>query len=108
MDNAVDTFRLPVPAVQSMAMKTRRCGVGIMGLGDMLFNLGIPYDTSEGRKMSADVLRTIQEACVETTKELAIEKGAFEHWDKSVYSKIPGEPLRRNAYVSSVAPTGPH
>jgi ribonucleoside-diphosphate reductase alpha chain len=82
----------------------RRIGLGIMGLADMLFLLRLPYNSPEGRAAAAVAMRTIQEAAIDESKRISLEKGSFPTFAKSVWAgKVPA---MRNASLTNVAPTG--
>jgi ribonucleoside-diphosphate reductase alpha chain len=103
MDNVIDTFDFPVKQVTDLARKNRRIGLGIMGFADMLYQLGIAYDSPEGQKMGERAMKTVTDAAHEMSEALAKEKGAFPNIGLSVYSKGP---KLRNAALTTVAPTG--
>lgn len=105
MDNVIDMFEFPVSQVTELARKNRRIGLGIMGFADMLYQLGIAYDSKEGQKLGEKVMKTITDAANEMSRELAKEKGAFQNWNLSASAK-KREPKRRNAALTTVAPTG--
>ncbi|OHA67136.1 MAG: ribonucleoside-diphosphate reductase, adenosylcobalamin-dependent [Candidatus Wildermuthbacteria bacterium RIFCSPHIGHO2_02_FULL_45_25] len=104
MDNVIDRFDFPVPHVTELAKKNRRIGLGIMGFADMLYQLGIRYDSAEGIQMAEKVMGFIQEKSHQMSEQLALEKGAFPNHELSVY-KNQGI-RRRNAALTTVAPTG--
>ncbi len=105
MDNVIDLFDFPVSQVTELARKNRRIGLGIMGFADMLYQLGIAYDSAEGQKLGEKVMKTITDSAHEMSRELAKEKSAFGNWNMSVSAK-KREPKRRNAALTTVAPTG--
>ncbi len=102
LDNVIDCNRFPIPEIEEMTLKTRKIGLGIMGMHDMLIQLGIPYGSDEGRKLCSEVMNFIREASVERSQELAETKGAFPAYNpkKNKY------PPRRNAALTSIQPTG--
>ncbi|MEK7611969.1 MAG: adenosylcobalamin-dependent ribonucleoside-diphosphate reductase [Patescibacteria group bacterium] len=108
MDNVIDLFDFPVQAVTDLAQKNRRIGLGIMGFADMLFQLGIAYNSEEGRKMGERVMKTINEAAHKASRELAVQKGSFPNIEESIYGKKYGKKkdAHRNAALTTVAPTG--
>lgn len=116
MDNVIDMFDFPVPAVTEMAKRNRRIGLGIMGLGDMFYQLGVRYDSKEGFATAEKVMSFINKDSYLTSQELAKEKGAFLNYPKSVFAnrKAPHSPAQvwgigkkmRNAALTTVAPTG--
>ena len=104
MDNVIDLFDFPVKQVTELAKKNRRIGLGIMGFADMLFQLGIAYNSEVGQKLAEKVMQTITDAAHKTSMELAKEKGAFPNMPLSVHAKKRVK--MRNAALTTVAPTG--
>ncbi|MBU0944042.1 MAG: adenosylcobalamin-dependent ribonucleoside-diphosphate reductase [Proteobacteria bacterium] len=102
LDNVIDCNRFPIPEIMEMTLKTRKIGMGIMGLHDMLVQLGLPYGSEEGRNLAAEVMRFVREKAEERSRELAEEKGAFPAYDPTVNDY----PARRNAALTSIQPTG--
>lgn len=102
LDNVIDCNRFPIPEIEEMTLKTRKIGLGIMGLHDMLIQLGLPYGSEEGREKAAEVMRFVREKAEERSRELAEEKGSFPAYDPSVNDY----PARRNAALTSIQPTG--
>ncbi len=102
LDNVIDCNRFPIPEIEEMTLKTRKIGMGIMGLHDMLIQLQIPYGSEEGRNLAGKVMRSIREVAEERSVELASEKGPFPAYDP----KHNHYPARRNAALTSIQPTG--
>jgi len=104
MDNVVDLFDFPVKAVTDLARKNRRIGLGIMGFADMLYQLGIAYDSESGEMMAERIMKTITETAHQASQESAKEKGVFPNINLSVFAK--NKIKMRNAALTTVAPTG--
>ncbi len=104
LDNVIDLFDFPVLAVTEMAKKNRRIGLGIMGFADMLYELGIQYNSKEGIAMGEKVMSFIQEVTHKTSRVLAREKAPFPNIGLSVFAKKRIK--MRNAALTTVAPTG--
>ncbi|MBU0664587.1 MAG: adenosylcobalamin-dependent ribonucleoside-diphosphate reductase [Proteobacteria bacterium] len=102
LDNVIDCNRFPIPEIEEMTLKTRKIGLGIMGLHDMLIQMGIPYGSEEGRNVASEVMQFIRDAAEERSMQLAEEKGAFPAYDPAV-NKYGA---RRNAALTSIQPTG--
>ncbi|WP_419176721.1 adenosylcobalamin-dependent ribonucleoside-diphosphate reductase [Desulfosediminicola sp.] len=102
LDNVIDCNRFPIPEIEEMTLKTRKIGMGIMGLHDMLIQLQIPYASEEGRKVSGEVMSFIREAAAVQSEKLAETKGAFPAYDSKFNDYAP----RRNAALTSIQPTG--
>lgn len=104
MDNVIDLFDFPVAEVTELAKKNRRIGLGIMGFADMLFQLGVKYDSKEGIEAAEKVMGFINEEAHKMSQELAREKGEFPNWKLSIFAKKKVK--MRNAALTTVAPTG--
>ncbi len=102
LDNVIDCNRFPIPEIAEMTQKTRKVGLGIMGLHDMLIQLELPYGSEEGRQASAEVMAFIRKEAEAASIELAAMKGPFPAYDPAVNLY----PARRNAALTSIQPTG--
>ncbi len=102
LDNVIDCNRFPIPEIKEMTMKTRKIGLGIMGLHDLLIQLQVPYGSKEGRRVSGEIMTFIRVESEKRSVELAQEKAPFPAYD----SKINAYPARRNAALTSIQPTG--
>lgn len=102
LDNVIDCNRFPIKEIEEMTLKTRKIGLGIMGMHDMLIQLAVPYGSDEGRKLCAEIMKFIRDAAEEKSRKLAEIKGPFPAFDK----KKNDYPPRRNAALTSIQPTG--
>jgi ribonucleoside-diphosphate reductase alpha chain len=102
LDNVIDCNRFPIPEIEEMTLKTRKIGLGIMGLHDMLIQMEVPYGSEEGRSLAGQVMRFIRDVAEERSCELAEEKGPFPAFDGAINTYPP----RRNAALTSIQPTG--
>lgn len=121
LDNIIDinADRHALPEQKQNALNDRRVGLGILGLGDMLVERGIKYDTEEALQAVEEVMQVLRDTAYETSIELGQEKGTFPNfnWDgfgKSKFVKNLPKAIRdkvkesgiRNATILTVAPTG--
>lgn len=104
LDNVVEINEFPVPQIREMVSKTRRIGLGVMGFADMLFKLGAAYDSEEGIAWAEKVMKFISEEAKVATQDLAVERGTFPEWERSVFGKTNYRP--RNMALTTIAPTG--
>jgi len=104
LDNGVDVSGYPIPQIEAMAKANRRIGLGVMGWADMLYQLGVAYNSNDGVKLAEKVMKTINDAAVAESVSLAREKGVFKNWKRSDYQKRGVR--RRNLAVTTIAPTG--
>ncbi len=103
LDDVIDVSRYPFPELGEAARASRKIGLGVMGLAEMLASIGVPYDSDEGVRLAGQVMRRIQQAAHEASAKLAADRGTFPAFADSQLSR--SQP-RRNAQVTSVAPTG--
>jgi ribonucleoside-diphosphate reductase alpha chain len=114
LDRVVDASTYPIPEIAEATKFSRKIGLGIMGLHDMLIKLGIPYDSKEGRELAAKVMQFIRDAAHRESVEIANEDGncpAFAELevinkgiDKEKRRNVNVK--RRNAALTSIQPTG--
>lgn len=103
MDDVIDANRYFVEEIQTMTKGNRKIGLGVMGFADMLVELGLAYNSDEGIKLAKEVMKFIQEEGIRESERLAKIKGPFPNIDKSIFkNKSP----RRNATITTIAPTG--
>lgn len=73
--------RHPLPEQEEASRRSRRIGLGITGLGDMLFMLGLRYDSDEAIRLAGQLQDTIKLAAYQASVELARKKGPFPAFD---------------------------
>ncbi|MEK6920992.1 MAG: hypothetical protein AABX82_03860, partial [Nanoarchaeota archaeon] len=122
LDNIItwNTALNPLEKQRKAAAMTRRVGLGIIGIADMLNQLGIGYDSDEGMELLEKVSKWIADASYEASAEIAEEKGSFPAFDYDKYAQCPffkeaispevqqmiREKGLRNVALISIAPTG--
>lgn len=112
LDDVIERSDFPLPSIERIVKSgNRKIGLGVMGFADLLFVLGIPYSSQEAVNLGSRIMAFIQEHAAKASMDLGRERGAFGNFSGSVFndSKHPwytgGEP-RRNATVTTIAPTG--
>lgn len=110
--------RHPLKAQREASLRSRRIGLGIMGLADTLAMLGLPYGSEAGLRFAEKAMRRIKEAAYRESARLARAKGPFppfqaeEHLKSPFIQALPEDLVRaverglRNAALLSIAPTG--
>ena len=122
LDNVV-TWNEDLNALEKQrvaAQETRRLGLGVMGIADMLNQLGLAYDSEDGIALITEVMEFITNAAYQASASLAAEKGSSTIFDEENYMQCPfvkealsketktailENGLRNNA-IMSIAPTG--
>ncbi len=74
-----------VPQVREAAMRARRIGLGIMGLADLMYRAGVRYGSPEGQEFAAQVMEFVRYHAMQTSIELARERGPFPAIKGSIY-----------------------
>lgn len=93
LDNVVsaNAYVPAVPEVAAAAYRARRIGLGIMGLGDMMYKLGIRYGSAEGQEFAGQIMEFVRYHCMEKSIDLASRRGPFLAYEGSIYDpKQPG------------------
>lgn len=103
LDDVIDVSRYPFAELAEATRATRKIGLGVMGLAELLATLGIPYDSEDALRLVSRVMHRIQRQAHIASRRLAEERGSFPAFADSRFARSGP---RRNAQVTSVAPTG--
>jgi ribonucleoside-diphosphate reductase alpha chain len=131
LDNVIDMNNYPVEEIDINTKLTRRIGLGIMGMADLLFLLRIPYNSRDGFEFMNKLAEAISYYSMEESVALAKSRGSFPLFNETDYvrGKIPiagyyeqpkethaydwGSLIEkiqkygiRNSWTSTIAPTG--
>jgi ribonucleoside-diphosphate reductase alpha chain len=114
LDNIIDVSEYPIPAIASITKLNRKIGLGVMGWADLLILLDVPYDSDEAIRLGEEVMGFISREALSASIEMAKQRGPFPRWvQESIYKTSNSEEIgslrlqeRRNATVTTVAPTG--
>jgi ribonucleoside-diphosphate reductase alpha chain len=77
-----------VPSVSQLkeaALNARRIGLGIMGLADLMYHVGIRYGSDEGQEFAAQVMEYVRYHTMLTSIDLAKDRGPFPAIKGSIY-----------------------
>lgn len=105
LDNVVEVNRHPIPRTEEWSRMNRKIGLGVMGFADMLILLGVPYQSDRAVVLAEQIMSRIQKTAESASAELAAIRGSFPAFHQSVFPS-KGVTQRRNATLTTVAPTG--
>ncbi len=105
LDDVLDVNVWPLPQISEISSRNRKIGLGVMGWADLLVRLGIPYDAPEALALADGVMGFVTRVARETSEALARERGPFPGFATSALAARGAAP-RRNATVTTIAPTG--
>ncbi len=131
LDNIIDVNNYPVQEINVASKESRRIGLGVMGVADLLYRLKIPYNSKEGYELQSKLSEALTYYSMEESVALASSRGEFPLCAQTEYpeGKIPvsgyyekskeshsyeWDPLIdkiqkhgiRNVLTTTVAPTG--
>ncbi|NCP16364.1 adenosylcobalamin-dependent ribonucleoside-diphosphate reductase, partial [bacterium] len=87
LDDVVDAnaYVPAVPQLKVAAHRARRIGLGIMGLADLMYHVGVRYGSEEGQEFGAQAMEFVRYHAMRTSVELAKERGPFPAIEGSIY-----------------------
>jgi ribonucleoside-diphosphate reductase alpha chain len=87
LDDVVDAnaYVPAVPQLKEAAHRARRIGLGIMGLADLMYHVGVRYGSQEGQEFGAQVMEFVRYHALMTSVQLAKERGPFPAIEGSIY-----------------------
>lgn len=97
LDKMIDKNRYPLPEIDEATKKTRKLGLGIMGLADTFILLGMRYGDDKSISFTSYLINNMRTVADNKSRELAKIYGT--------YPESRGDD-RRNSSVLSIAPTG--
>ena len=91
LDNIIDVNHYPVPEINVASKESRRIGLGVMGVADLLYKLKIPYNSKEGYELQSKLSEALTYYSMEESVALSTSRGEFPLCSKTEYpeGKIP-------------------
>jgi ribonucleoside-diphosphate reductase alpha chain len=75
LDKVIDLNYYAIPSTAGSNNRWRNIGLGLMGLQDVFFQMRLPFDSDEARKISAKIQEEIYFAALDASSDLAVERG---------------------------------
>ncbi|CAN5365387.1 ribonucleoside-diphosphate reductase subunit alpha [soil metagenome] len=75
LDKVIDLNYYAIQSTTASNSRWRNIGLGVMGLQDVFFQLRLPFDSDEARKISARIQEEIYLAALQASSDLAVERG---------------------------------
>ena len=91
LDNIIDVNNYPIPEITLASKESRRIGLGVMGVADLLYKLRIPYNSKEGFEFQSKLSEALTYYSMEESVALSTSRGDFPLCSKTEYpeGKIP-------------------
>lgn len=99
LNDVIDHNVFPIEQIKEATLRTRKIGLGIMGLHDALIKMGYPYGSSAATTFCTELAQRLENVSHEMSEHLAGEKEPYPAWES-------GLDVRRNAATTTIAPTG--
>lgn len=90
LDNVIDLNFYPTDEARNSNLRHRPVGLGVMGLQDALYEMGMVFDTQEAVDFSDEIQEYISYHAILGSSELAKERGAYgsyrgSKWDRGLF-----------------------
>ena len=91
LDNIIDVNLYPIPEINRASKESRRIGLGVMGVADLLYKLRIAYNSKESYDLQSKLAEALTYFSMEESVELARSRGEFPLCPQTEYpeGKIP-------------------
>jgi ribonucleoside-diphosphate reductase alpha chain len=83
LDRVIDLNFYPIGSTKRSNMRWRPVGLGVMGLQDVFFKLGLPFDAPDARSLSKQIAEEVYFHALSASLELARDKGKHPSFDET-------------------------
>lgn len=87
LDNVIDINYYAVPQARRSNFRHRPIGLGLMGFQDALYIKRTPYESEKAVEFADELMEAISYYAIEASSELAEERGTYETFEGSLWSK---------------------
>lgn len=106
LDEVLTVEKSPLPQIAEAIKDKRRIGLGLMGLSDMLIEMGASYASKHGRQLVTNAVQAMTTEAINTSMQLAREAGGSPKGIERATEDVPSMAGRNNIALLTVAPTG--
>jgi ribonucleoside-diphosphate reductase alpha chain len=99
LNNVIDVNYYPSKSAKFSNLLHRPIGLGVQGLADVFFGMGIPYDSDEAKSINREIFETIYYASMKASCDLAKEQGT--------YATYAGSPISQGKFQFDLWNTKP-
>ena len=83
LDNVIDTNFYPTSTAEYSNKRNRSVGLGVMGLQNALYKMGVSFDSDSAVSFSKELMENISYLSIEASSNLAKELGTYETYKGS-------------------------
>lgn len=104
LNRVIDTGYVPTEKARKSNLTTRAIGLGVQGLADVFFKLGIPYDSDKAKRLNSVIFKAIYEAADKASKEYYTKHMIGTDLDKIYHNEFK-KLSRANSLLIALMPT---
>lgn len=99
LNKVIDVNYYPSPVARFSNLLHRPIGLGVQGLADVFFQIGVAYDSEEAKLINKEIFETIYYAAIKASCKLAKQDGA--------YATFKGSPISEGKFQFDLWGTKP-
>lgn len=84
LDSVIDVNKYPINEIDRESWKTRRIGLGVMGIADLLYILEIPYNSKESYELQEHIAQFLTYRALLKSIKLAKSRGSFPYFNETL------------------------
>jgi len=96
LDAVIDANKFPLKKIEKVTNQIRPIGLGIMGVAHAMYKKKMPYSSDKAYSFVDELMRYITLTSMQTSAEMAKEKGAYEAFDYDLFMKANARFFKKN------------
>ena len=101
LDKVIDRNFYPIVETRASNLRHRPMGIGVQGLADVFAIMKYPFASEEARALNKSIFETIYFGALESSCEVARERGVYESYHKSYVKSVLS--LRERCDIKGIA-----